>query len=230
MPPPLGVKLTGYRLVFMATVFCFGTVKTILTYMGQSIAPTTLDWVAGTFLTVVLFWIGLYEGSNKWNWFFQVDYAPAIGYCAECMVGTATWVLFCPHNRLVGAFLLSLMIHGYGRVCASYFLDPPIALVFVLGVIMGVCTRWLERGVCYLTQQVGVLDQRWQSVKDFGNSYRPGTPRMERYAWFGVVGTMAGFLLGIALFFLPFAAAVFINPTYYYSDCFYYEDGTWACW
>ena len=52
-PPPLGVKLTGYRLVFMTTVFSFGTVKTILTYKGQSIAPTTLDWVAGTFLTVV---------------------------------------------------------------------------------------------------------------------------------------------------------------------------------
>jgi hypothetical protein len=53
MPPPLGVKLTGYRLVFMVTVLLFGTVKTILTYMGQSIAPTTLDWVAGTFLTAV---------------------------------------------------------------------------------------------------------------------------------------------------------------------------------
>ena len=53
MSPPLGVKLTGYRLAFMATVSAFGTIKTILTYMGQSIAPTTLDWVAGTLLTVV---------------------------------------------------------------------------------------------------------------------------------------------------------------------------------
>ena len=53
MQPPLGVKLMGYRLVFMATVFSFGPVKAILTYMGQSIAPTTLDWVSGTLLTVV---------------------------------------------------------------------------------------------------------------------------------------------------------------------------------
>ena len=51
-PLPLGVKLTGYKLLFMTTVFCFGTVKAILSYMGQSIAPTTLDWVAGTFLGV----------------------------------------------------------------------------------------------------------------------------------------------------------------------------------
>ena len=53
MPPPLGVKLTGYRLVFMATILIFGTVKTILTYMGQSVAPTTLDWVSGTFLAAL---------------------------------------------------------------------------------------------------------------------------------------------------------------------------------
>ena len=52
-PPPLGVELTGYRLIFMATVFCFGVKKIILTYMGQSIAPTTFDWVAGTFLAIL---------------------------------------------------------------------------------------------------------------------------------------------------------------------------------
>ena len=52
-PPPLGVKLTAYRLVFMTTVLSFGTAKSILAYKVQSIAPTTLDWVSGTFLTVV---------------------------------------------------------------------------------------------------------------------------------------------------------------------------------
>jgi hypothetical protein len=36
-----------------------------------------------------LYWAGLYEESNKWKWFFQVDFAPAIGYflmrgVAEC--------------------------------------------------------------------------------------------------------------------------------------------------
>ncbi|KAF8258969.1 hypothetical protein EI94DRAFT_1618631 [Lactarius quietus] len=88
-PPPLGVKLTGYRLLFMTTVFSFGTAKGILTYMGQSIAPNTLDWVSGTFLAVVLYWIGLYEerDSNKWRWFFQVNLSPAIAHCAKRVVG-----------------------------------------------------------------------------------------------------------------------------------------------
>lgn len=53
MPPPLGVKLTGYRLLNMMTVFSFGVTKGILAYMGKSIAPTTLDWVSGTLLVVV---------------------------------------------------------------------------------------------------------------------------------------------------------------------------------
>ena len=51
--PPLGVKLTGYRLLNMTTVFSFGIIKAILTYMGQSTAPTTLDWVSGALLAGV---------------------------------------------------------------------------------------------------------------------------------------------------------------------------------
>ena len=33
-----------------------------------------------------LFWIGLYEDSNKLKWFFQVDFAPTIGYFAMRVV------------------------------------------------------------------------------------------------------------------------------------------------
>jgi hypothetical protein len=52
-PAPLGVKLTGYRLLNVTTVFSFGFIKGILTYTGQSTAPTTLDWVGGALLVVV---------------------------------------------------------------------------------------------------------------------------------------------------------------------------------
>jgi hypothetical protein len=50
---PLGVKLTAYRLLNMSVIFSFGLAKGILTYMGQSVAPTTLDWIAGALLAVV---------------------------------------------------------------------------------------------------------------------------------------------------------------------------------
>ena len=52
-PPPLGVKLTCYRLLNMMTIFSFGITKGILAYMGQSTAPTTLDWVSGALLAIV---------------------------------------------------------------------------------------------------------------------------------------------------------------------------------
>ncbi|KAI9448984.1 hypothetical protein BJY52DRAFT_293967 [Lactarius psammicola] len=72
----------------MTIVFSFGITKGILTYMGKSTAPTTLDWVAGALLAVMLYWIGLYErDAKKWEWFFQVDLAPGIGYCAKRVIG-----------------------------------------------------------------------------------------------------------------------------------------------
>jgi hypothetical protein len=52
-PPPLGVKLTVYRMLNMITLLSFGIIKGILTYMGKSAAPTTLDWVSGTLLAAV---------------------------------------------------------------------------------------------------------------------------------------------------------------------------------
>ena len=38
-----------------------------------------------------LCWIGLYKDSDKWKSFFQVDLAPAIGYCAKRVVGEGTY-------------------------------------------------------------------------------------------------------------------------------------------
>jgi hypothetical protein len=46
-PPPLGVKLTVYRLLNMVAMFAFCVEKDILSYKGQSITPTTLDLVSG---------------------------------------------------------------------------------------------------------------------------------------------------------------------------------------
>ena len=105
---PLGVKLTVYRLLNMTTIISFCFAKGFLTYKGLSTVPTTLDWVSGGLLAAVwvylvhftksiywygvssLYWIGLYEEgrhSKKWEWFFQDDLAPAIGYCAKRAVG-----------------------------------------------------------------------------------------------------------------------------------------------
>ena len=53
LPPPLGVELTGYRLLNMSVVFAFCLAKGILTYKGQSAIPTTFDWVSGGVVAVM---------------------------------------------------------------------------------------------------------------------------------------------------------------------------------
>lgn len=51
--PLLLVKLTGYRLLTMTVITTFGTVKAVLAYRGDSVAPNTLDWFIGVFITIM---------------------------------------------------------------------------------------------------------------------------------------------------------------------------------
>ena len=51
--PPLGVKLTGYRLLNVGVILVFGVTEAALAHCRQSLALTTLDWVAGALLAVM---------------------------------------------------------------------------------------------------------------------------------------------------------------------------------
>ena len=50
---PLGVKLTGYRLLNISVILAFGISKAVFAYRGQSVIPMTLEWVAGTCLALM---------------------------------------------------------------------------------------------------------------------------------------------------------------------------------
>ncbi|KAI0246436.1 hypothetical protein BJV78DRAFT_1286418 [Lactifluus subvellereus] len=78
--PPLGVKLTGYRLLKITVILAFGISKAVFAYRGQSVVPTMPEWVAGTFLAVILYWLGLFETERpgKWPLFFHDDWGPPI--------------------------------------------------------------------------------------------------------------------------------------------------------
>ncbi|KAF8260542.1 hypothetical protein EI94DRAFT_1748173 [Lactarius quietus] len=221
-PPPLGVKLTGYRLLFIATVFSFGTVKGILTYMGQSIAPNTLDWVSGTLLAVVLYWIGLYEerDSYKWRWFFKVDLSPAIGHYAKRVVGGAMWPLLLL-GRALRIVLWSLLLFfqvdfapamGYfakrgvgGFFGLLLFFDNPYRIVFA--------AFWLACSTVdiQLTRRVRVLgwEWEWEPATHFVNNYGPSGPDDEEYECFGFMGMFVGFFCAVAFLLLPFVAVLF---------------------
>jgi len=199
-PPPLGVKLTGYRLLNMTTVSSFGITKGILTYLGQSTAPTTLDWVSGTLLAVVLYWVGLYEDrdSKKGQWFFQVDLAPAICNFAKRFVGEVLWLLFC----LDGLVLISSLSNFLGNLVVLLLVRsvPHFPLGAQWGAYLGFvfCVHILWYSVVALTRRVRARSGGWQRVLRFVGDHGP-VPLPERHGRFRAVGTIARLFCGVIL-------------------------------
>jgi len=69
------VKLTGYRLLNILIIFTIGLAKFILSLNGQSVAPTGLEWAGGSVLTILLYWIGLYEAVEPPIVFLEVFFS-----------------------------------------------------------------------------------------------------------------------------------------------------------
>jgi hypothetical protein len=45
--------MTGYHLLNIAVILAFGIPKAVSSYRGESVIPTTLDWVEGTLIAVM---------------------------------------------------------------------------------------------------------------------------------------------------------------------------------
>ncbi|KAJ3517743.1 hypothetical protein NLJ89_g320 [Agrocybe chaxingu] len=54
-------KLTGYRILVVVLTAGFGLTKAYLSYLGQSTAPNTMDWLHGVGAFLLLYWLGIYE-------------------------------------------------------------------------------------------------------------------------------------------------------------------------
>jgi hypothetical protein len=99
---PLGVVLTGYRLLTTFVILSLGIPKAVYSYYGQSLISPSLDWVGGMFFTLLLvfisevgyakltifrfFWLGVIEATRPelCPSFFRVDLAPAILRILRC--------------------------------------------------------------------------------------------------------------------------------------------------
>jgi len=215
-PPPLGVKLTVYRLLNITILFSIGIIKGILTYKGQSTAPTTLDWIGGALLAALLYWIGLYEDrdTKKGEWFFQADLAPAIGYCTKLFVAGVMWPLFFLDGIFVYVLsmgsLLGILTSIILNLCLPHILRSHSQLVGIpFGFLTYGCMVLLWYCVGVLTRRVRVRVWAWQCAIRFVDDYGPGAPLAKRYGWFGAVGTVVGLFFGIALFGSPWVVLVF---------------------
>jgi hypothetical protein len=50
---PLGVELTGYRLLTTVVTLGVGIAKAVYSYKGQALISTSLDWVGGVILALM---------------------------------------------------------------------------------------------------------------------------------------------------------------------------------
>ena len=66
-PQPLGVKVTGYRLLIIAAIVGFGIFKAVRVYCGQPLTPTTLEIVGGTILTLMYATLSNFNGDTDSN-------------------------------------------------------------------------------------------------------------------------------------------------------------------
>ncbi|KAJ7879128.1 hypothetical protein B0H13DRAFT_1630847 [Mycena leptocephala] len=80
-PPRAHPRLTVYRILFFSLTAGFGTIKAIYSYQGQTMAPTTFDWVYSIVVVSALFWLGLYdeECPDKMpRWMFETDVVDSV--------------------------------------------------------------------------------------------------------------------------------------------------------
>ncbi|KAI0281185.1 hypothetical protein BGY98DRAFT_225091 [Russula aff. rugulosa BPL654] len=140
---PLGVELTGYRLLTTGVILGVGVPKAVYSYNGQALISTTLDWLAGVIFALILFWLGEAKRPGLFPLFFHVDYAPSIlrFLCRPevyiCFLSTFPLLINTMHLRAV---LDARRNHEYGSDIPAYAIKNSLAVsVEVLTTAICIC-------------------------------------------------------------------------------------------
>ncbi|KAJ7488342.1 hypothetical protein FB451DRAFT_1362788 [Mycena latifolia] len=91
------VKISPWRVLNTFVVLALGTVKATTAYLGQSAAPTTLDWTIGVVWTLLSYWISLVEQEDpalSTTWFFAKDLSGVLGVVLLGCLGTLLWIIW----------------------------------------------------------------------------------------------------------------------------------------
>ncbi|TDL24731.1 hypothetical protein BD410DRAFT_59028 [Rickenella mellea] len=194
-------RLTLYRLLVISLTAGFGLAKAILTYLGQSLGSTTLEWVFAVVICLFLYFLGLFETHAPLSapWLFEKDYM----FVCWQLLHAFKWsiptyrsdersigmLIKPPHPSVTGyRILLILITTAFGSVKAilSYqgHTTSPNTLDWVFGVVIIIGMYWLG---LYQMSTVQVLPAL------FDTDY---TPVIQRFLLLSFAG---GFQLGYVL-------------------------------
>ncbi|KAF8198275.1 hypothetical protein K438DRAFT_1824129 [Mycena galopus ATCC 62051] len=74
------IKITPWRLLNTVLVLGLGIYKASPSYLGQEVAPTTLDWIIGVLGAVIAYWVSFLEEAElgRGRWFFARDLSQSL--------------------------------------------------------------------------------------------------------------------------------------------------------
>ncbi|KAH9164444.1 hypothetical protein EDB89DRAFT_416045 [Lactarius sanguifluus] len=142
-PPPLGVKLTCYRLLNVTIGIIFVVLTAVLAYKNLTVAAATVGLVSGL-SALGLYLVGLYERRPGRNWFFQDDLVPifvrgvtwAPSFLCDALVCHPFISIF-----LLGAcFPLARYLPDWGTAIISIGLTFPV-VVILMGLVVGATSK-----------------------------------------------------------------------------------------
>ncbi|KAH9054214.1 hypothetical protein EDB87DRAFT_117201 [Lactarius vividus] len=142
-PPPLGVKLTCYRLLNMTSIFTFTVITAVLGYNNKT-APAAWVGLLSGLSTIGLYWIGLYEWRPGQNWFFQEDLVPILvrgvtrapSFLCDVLVAHPFISIF----LFSACFPLARYLPDWGKAIVSIGLTFPVVAI-LMGLVVGATSK-----------------------------------------------------------------------------------------
>ncbi|KAI9437968.1 hypothetical protein H4582DRAFT_2057478 [Lactarius indigo] len=152
-PPPLGVKLTCYRLLNVTIGIILVALTAVFAYKNITIAVATVGLFSGLStigsahrnpMGLRLYWVGLYERRPERNWFFQDDLVPPI-VRGVTRAPSFLWDVVVLHPfisiSLLGAcFPLARYLPDWGTAIVSIGLTLPV-VVILMGLVVGATSK-----------------------------------------------------------------------------------------
>ncbi|KIJ95374.1 hypothetical protein K443DRAFT_134436 [Laccaria amethystina LaAM-08-1] len=149
-------RITLYDLLVLFTTICFGIAQAVTSFIGTTVVPVTLQWIASIVIFLFLFILSLYKSEDPetqhMKWLFQTDYS-GTKFPKNLRKPTLDALRAEPHhgeapiitaNRIF--VTLTVVIFGLTKAALAYsgFKTAASTIDWIFGIIISSMTYCLE--------------------------------------------------------------------------------------